>query len=300
MDLFQSMGVFVKVVETGSMTAAATECGLSATMVGNHLRSLEQRLGLSLLKRTTRRQSLTEFGSNYYQRCKDVLTLVLDADHLAAQAQDQARGTLRLSAPPAFGAERLTPALAEFTLRYPLVHLEVVLTNQIIDPVEQNFDAAIRLGVLGASGLIGRPLQDYTLTICAAPSYLARRGTPTTPQQLIEHDCLAFSYPAGDDWQSAARQWQLAGPEGELVVPVSGPMAINSSAGLRQAALAGMGVVMLPDVVVSDDLQQGRLTALLPAYRPPRRPMHLIYTQDRYRLPKLRHLVDFVVQRWGK
>jgi DNA-binding transcriptional LysR family regulator len=274
MDLFQSMGVFVKVVETGSMTAAATECGLSATMVGNHLRSLEQRLGLSLLKRTTRRQSLTEFGSNYYQRCKDVLTLVLDADHLAAQAQDQARGTLRLSAPPAFGAERLTPALAEFTLRYPLVHLEVVLTNQIIDPVEQNFDAAIRLGVLGASGLIGRPLQDYTLTICAAPSYLARRGTPTTPQQLIEHDCLAFSYPAGDDWQSAARQWQLAGPEGELV--------------------------MLPDVVVSDDLQQGRLTALLPAYRPPRRPMHLIYTQDRYRLPKLRHLVDFVVQRWGK
>ncbi|WP_226503105.1 LysR family transcriptional regulator [Pseudomonas sp. MWU16-30317] len=300
MDLFQAMGVYVKVVETGSMTAAAQACGLSTTMVGNHLRALEQRLGVSLLKRTTRRQSLTEFGATYYQRCKDVLGLVDDSEQLAEQAQDDARGMLRLTAPAAFGAERLAPALAEFSLLYPLVQLEVVLTNQIIDPIEQNFDAAIRLGVIESSGLIARPLQDYTLNICAAPEYLQRRGIPADPEQLREHDCLAFSYPAGDDWQSVAKQWRLTGPQGEVVVPVSGPMAINSSPGLRQAALAGMGIVMLPDVVVGQDIAEGKLIALLNDYPPPSRPMHLVYTQDRYRLPKLRRFVDFVMARWGR
>jgi len=300
MDLFQAMGVYVKVVETGSMTAAAQACGLSTTMVGNHLRALEQRLGVSLLKRTTRRQSLTEFGATYYQRCKDVLGLVDDSEQLAAQAQDEARGVLRLTAAPAFGAESLVPALAAFSLECPHVQLEVVLTNQIIDPIEQNFDAAIRLGVIETSGLIARPLQDYTLKICAAPEYLQRRGVPTEPQQLREHDCLAFSYPAGDDWQSVAKEWRLTGPHGEVVVPVSGPMAINSSPALRQAALAGMGIVMLPDVVVGQDLADGKLITLLRDYPPPSRPMHLVYTQDRYRLPKLRRFVDFVMARWGR
>jgi DNA-binding transcriptional LysR family regulator len=250
--------------------------------------------------RTTRRQSLTEFGATYYQRCKDVLGLVDDSEQLAEQAQDDARGVLRLTAPAAFGAERLAPALAEFSLLYPLVQLEVVLTNQIIDPIEQNFDAAIRLGVIESSGLIARPLQDYTLNICAAPEYLQRRGIPADPEQLREHDCLAFSYPAGDDWQSVAKQWRLTGPQGEVVVPVSGPMAINSSPGLRQAALAGMGIVMLPDVVVGQDIAEGKLIALLNDYPPPSRPMHLVYTQDRYRLPKLRRFVDFVMARWGR
>jgi DNA-binding transcriptional LysR family regulator len=263
MDVFQAMGVYVKVVETGSMTAAAQACGLSTTMVGNHLRALEQRLGVSLLKRTTRRQNLTEFGATYYQRCKDVLGLVDDSEQLAAQAQDEARGLLRLTAAPAFGAESLVPGLAAFSLQCPHVQLEVVLTNQIIDPIEQNFDAA-------------------------------------EPQQLREHDCLAFSYPAGDDWQSVAKEWRLTGPHGEVVVPVSGPMAINSSPALRQAALAGMGIVMLPDVVVGQDLADGKLITLLRDYPPPSRPMHLVYTQDRYRLPKLRRFVDFVMARWGR
>jgi DNA-binding transcriptional LysR family regulator len=300
MDLFQAMTVYVKVVETGSMTAAAQACGLSTTMVGNHLRALEQRLGVSLLKRTTRRQSLTEFGTLYYQRCRDVLGLVAGSEQLAEQAQDEARGTLRLTAPPAFGAESLAPALADFNRLYPQVQLEVVLTNQIIDPIEHNFDAAIRLGVLGSPGLIARPLQDYSLTICAAPAYLDCHGTPSLPEDLREHACLAFAYPAGDDWQSVVKEWRLEGPHGEVVVPVSGPMAINSSPGLRQAALAGMGIVMLPDVVVRPDLDDGKLIALLDGYHPPRRPLHLVYTQDRYRAPKLRRFVEFAMARWGR
>ncbi|QJI44333.1 LysR family transcriptional regulator [Pseudomonas sp. ADAK2] len=300
MDLFQAMTVYVRVVETGSMTAAAFQCGMSTTMVGNHLRALEQRLGVRLLNRTTRRQRLTEFGTAYYQRCLEVLGLVADSERLAEQALDEPSGTLRITAPLTFGTERLAPALSEFSLRCPQVKLDVVLTNGRPDLLENGFDAAIRLGAIEPSNMIARPLIDYTLTMCASKAYLARRGTPQKPEDLQHHDCLAFAYPAGDDWHSVEKQWRLTGPEGEVLVSVSGPMLINSSAGLHQAARTGMGIVMVPDALVEQDLKDGTMVALLPDYQLPSRPMHLVYTQDRYRLPKLRSFVDFAVQKWGK
>jgi DNA-binding transcriptional LysR family regulator len=300
MDLFQAMTVYVKVVESGSMTAAALQCEMSTTMVGNHLKALEQRLGVRLLNRTTRRQRLTEFGAAYYQRCLEVLGLVADSERLAEQAIDEPSGTLRITAPLTFGTERLAPALSEFSLHNPRVKLDVMLTNRRPDLLENGLDVAFRLGELEASNLIARPLIDYTLTMCASPAYLARRGTPQKPQDLQHHDCLSFAYPAGDDWHSVEKQWRLAGPDGDVLVAVSGPMLINSSAGLHQAARTGMGIVMMPDALVEQDLKDGKLLALMPDYRPPSRPMNLMYAQDRYRLPKLRRFVDFALQMWGK
>ncbi|MBV4456805.1 LysR family transcriptional regulator [Pseudomonas sp. COR58] len=300
MDLFQSMSVYVKVVEAGSMTAAALQCEMSTTMVGNHLRALEQRLGVQLLQRTTRRQRLTEFGSLYYQRCLEVLGLVADSERLAEQTLDEPRGILRITAPLTFGVERLAPALSEFSLQCPKVKLDVVLTNRRPDLLESGLDVAFRLGSFEPGNLIARPLIDYNLTMCASPSYVARRGMPCTPQDLQQHDCLSFAYPAGDDWQSVEKQWRLNGPDGEIMVDVKGPMLINSSAGLHQAARTGMGIVMLPDALVEQDLRDGRLITVMPDYQPPNRPMHLLYAQDRYRLPKLRRFVDFAVRTWGK
>jgi DNA-binding transcriptional LysR family regulator len=300
MDLFQAMTVYVRVVEAGSMTAAAQQCEMSTTMVGNHLRALEQRLGVRLLNRTTRRQRLTEFGSAYYQRCLEVLGLVEDSERLAEQSQDTPSGTLRITAPLTFGTEKLAPALSEFTLRYPQVKLDVVLTNGRPDLLENGLDVAFRLGAIEPSNLIARPLIDYTLTMCASKAYLARRGTPEKPDDLQHHDCLSFAYPVGDDWQSVEKQWRLSGPEGEVMVAVRGPMLINSSAGLHQAARTGMGIVMLPDALVEQDLLNGNLVALMQDYRLPSRPMHLVYAQDRYRLPKLRRFVDFAMQMWAK
>jgi DNA-binding transcriptional LysR family regulator len=300
MDVFQSMTVFVQVVESGSLTAAARQCEMSTTMVGNHLKALEQRLGISLLQRTTRRQNLTEFGVEYYRRCIEVLGLVADSDRLAEQAQREPAGTLRLSAPPAFGAERLAPMLSEFALRCPQVKLEVVLSNHVMDVLEHGFDAVIRLGAPEPSNLIARPLQDYTLTICASPAYLQRHGIPGHANDLQRHHCLAFAYPAGDEWRSADKLWKLTGPEGEIEISVSGPMIINSTPGLRQAALSGMGVTMLPDVLIQQDLAAGTLVPLLQDYQPPRRSMFLMYAQDRYRLPKVRHFVECALAAWGK
>jgi DNA-binding transcriptional LysR family regulator len=301
MDLFQSMSVYVKVVEGGSMTAAALQCDMSTTMVGNHLRALEQRLGVQLLQRTTRRQRLTEFGSVYYQRCLDVLGLVADSERLAEQALDEPRGLLRIAAPLTFGVERLTPALSEYALLYPQVKLDVVLTNGRPDLLENGLDVAFRLGSFDeSSNLIARPLIDYTLTVCASPDYIARRGMPHTPQDLQQHDCLSFAYPAGDDWQSVEKRWRLSGPEGEVLVDVSGPLLINSSAGLHQAARNGMGIMMLPDALVEQDLREGKLVKVVADYPPPSRPMHLLYAPDRYRLPKLRRFVEFAMRTWGK
>ncbi|WP_433898473.1 LysR family transcriptional regulator [Pseudomonas sp. PSE1(2024)] len=300
MDLFQSMSVYVKVVESGSMTAAALQCEMSTTMVGNHLRALEQRLGVQLLQRTTRRQRLTEFGSVYYQRCLEVLGLVADSERLAEQTLDEPRGILRVTAPLTFGVERLAPALSEFSLQCPLVKLDVILTNRRPDLLESGLDVAFRLGHFDQSNLIARPLIDYTLTVCASPEYVARRGMPLTPEELRQHDCLSFAYPAGDDWQSVEKQWRLSGPDGDIMVDVKGPMLINSSAGLHQAARTGMGIVMLPDALVEQDLRDGRLVVVMPDYQPPNRPMHLLYAPDRYRLPKLRRFVEFAMQMWGR
>ncbi|WP_236193429.1 LysR family transcriptional regulator [Pseudomonas glycinae] len=300
MDLFQSMSVYVKVVESGSMTAAALQCEMSTTMVGNHLRALEERLGVQLLQRTTRRQRLTEFGSVYYQRCLEVLGLVADSERLAEQTLDEPRGILRVTAPLTFGVERLAPALSEFSLQCPQVKLDVILTNRRPDLLESGLDVAFRLGHFDQSNLIARPLIDYTLTVCASPEYVARRGMPLTPEELRQHDCLSFAYPAGDDWQSVEKQWRLSGPDGEIMVDVKGPMLINSSAGLHQAARTGMGIVMLPDALVEQDLRDGRLVVVMPDYQPPNRPMHLLYAPDRYRLPKLRRFVEFAMQMWGR
>lgn len=299
MDLFQAMMVYVKVVETGSLTAAAQACEMSTTMVGNHLRALEERLGVRLINRTTRRQRLTEFGSSYYQRCLEVLGLVADSERLAEQTQGEPTGTLRITAPLTFGTERLAPALAEFSRLHPQLKLDVVLTNQRLDLLDHGFDVAIRLGPIDPK-LIARPLMDYTLTICASRAYLARRGTPQRPADLEQHDCLSFAYSAGDEWRFAQDHWPINGPEGEIKVPVTGPMLINSSSGLHRAALAGMGVVMLPDALVAQDLEEGHLVALLQDYQLPHRPMNLMYAQDRYRLPKLRSFVEFAMQQWGK
>ncbi|CAI8900840.1 Transcriptional regulator [Pseudomonas sp. IT-P44] len=300
MDLFQAMTVYVRVVESGSMTAAAFQCEMSTTMVGNHLRALEQRLGVRLLNRTTRRQRLTEFGTAYYQRCLEVLGLVAESERLAEQALDEPSGTLRITAPLTFGTEKLAPALSEFALLCPRVKLDVVLTNRRPDLLENGIDVAFRLGNMEQTNLIARPLVDYTLTMCASPIYLARRGNPEKPDDLRHHDCLSFAYPAGDDWQSVEKEWRLSGAEGEVAVAVSGPMLINSSAGLHQAARTGMGIVLLPDALVEQDLKDGTLVALMPNYPPPSRPMSLMYAQDRYRLPKLRRFVDFAMAMWGK
>ncbi|GGF13347.1 LysR family transcriptional regulator [Aliidongia dinghuensis] len=304
MDVLKAMGVFVRTVDSGSLTAAAAACDLSPTMVGNHLQALEDRLGTRLLNRTTRRQHLTEFGQTYYDRCVEILRLVEDADSLAQEAHAQPKGRLRITASAAFGTERLMPALADYAALYPKINLDVVITDTVVDLAEDGFEAAIRIGSLQGSDLVARPLAAYKLMICAAPRYLAERGEPLRPEDLARHECLAYTYSSRSEWRSAQAVWRMTGPVGEswgeISMPIAGRMQVDSAQGLRRAALAGMGIVMLPEIMLSEDIEAGRLVPLLHGYTPPIRPLNLIYLRDRRMSPKLRSFIDFIVGRFGQ
>ncbi|MGK5071469.1 LysR family transcriptional regulator [Janthinobacterium sp. ZB1P44] len=292
MDLLDSMKVYVLAVEKGSLSAAAAACGISATMAGNHLRTLEKRLGMQLLQRTTRRQHLTAFGEDYYARCREILRLVAETDVQAQNLQLAPAGKLRITAPLTFGAEALMPAMAAYLERYPDVSIDVSLSDRVVDLVEEGFEAAIRIGQLPDSLLIARPLAPYRLMICASPDYLARRGTPRHPAELSQHDCLSFS-------PAALAHWRLTGEDGVCSVPVSGRLQVNHGQALRVAALHGMGIVLQPALLLETDVRAGRLVQLFPAHALPSRPLHVVYLPDRYRSPKLRSFVDFLVERFS-
>jgi DNA-binding transcriptional LysR family regulator len=292
MDLLDSMKVYVLAVEKGSLSAAAAECGISSTMAGNHLRMLEKRLGMRLLNRTTRRQALTAFGEDYYARCKEILRLVAETDEQARSLQLAPAGRLRITAPVTFGAEALTPALSGYLERYPEVSVDLALSDRVADLMDEGFEAAIRVGELPDSQLVARPLAPYRLMICASPAYLARKGTPRTPDELSSHDCLSFT-------PASMTHWRFQAPDGPYRVPVSGRMRVNQGQALRVAALHGLGIVLQPAILLEADVQAGRLVRLLPEHELPSRPMHVVYLPDRYRSPKLRSFVDFVVERFG-
>ncbi len=179
------------------LSAAAKAAGISSTMVGNHLQSLEARLGMRLLNRTTRRQSLTDFGRAYYERCQDILRVVAEADAEVLANHIVPRGILRVTAPVSFGAETLMPVIGDYTARYPEVALDIALCDRGVDLIEEGFEAAIRIGDLPDSGLIARALRPYQMMICASPSYLAKHGAPQCPQDLAGHDCMASHYSTG-------------------------------------------------------------------------------------------------------
>jgi DNA-binding transcriptional LysR family regulator len=294
MDLLDSMKVYVLTVEKGSLSAAAEVCGMSATMAGNHVRALEQRLGMQLMHRTTRRQHVTAFGADYYARCKEILRLVAETDAQAQSMRLAPAGTLRVSAPVTFGTEALTPALSDYLARYPEVDVELDISDRIVDLMDDGCEAAIRIGHLPPdSGLVARPLAPYRLMLCASPAYLARRGTPATPADLERHDCLSFG-------AANIVQWRFQREHDVCRVPVHGRVKINNGQALRVAALQGLGIVLQPMILLDADVRAGRLVRLLPDYELPSRPMHVVYLPHRYRSPRLRSFIDFIVERFGE
>jgi DNA-binding transcriptional LysR family regulator len=299
MDILKAMSVFVHVVETGSLTAAALACNLSPTMVGNHLQALEERLGTRLIHRTTRKQQISAFGRAYFDRCVEILALVNDAERLALDHQATPRGLLRITAPVIFNNECLIPAIAEYCGRYPEVQLDVVATDGLSDLIEDEFEAAIRIGTPGDPDVVARPLQPYRLVLCASRAYLDSNGVPTTPEELRAHQCLTYAYPPRSEMRAAQPEWALSGPNGSVNVPVDGRLKIDNADALRRAVLAGMGIAMLPAILVDADLKANRLVEVLSDHAPPVRSLNLLYLRDRQMSPKLRSFIDFVVERFG-
>ncbi|EPH3308010.1 MULTISPECIES: LysR family transcriptional regulator [Gammaproteobacteria] len=293
MDRLACMKVFVKAVEAGSISSAADELNLSSQLAGKQIRALEDGLGIKLLNRTTRRQSLTDSGQLFYERAKNILAEMEAAEALMAETRSEPRGRLRISAPITFGSHGLAPEIPEYLRQHSEVSVDLSLTNHTVDLVEEGFDVVFRTGDLPDSSLIARRLASYRLALCAAASYMKLAEPLQTPLDLLKHECLVFSH------TSLRTQWSFDGPEGQVTVPINGRFYTNSGEALRAAAVAGMGILLQPYELVADEIEAGRLIRLLPEYEPPARSLHVLYASDRRMTPKLRSFLDFAVKKFS-
>lgn len=289
MDTLDAMRVFVAVVERNGFSAAAQALDMSTAGVTRQVAALEKRLSTRLLHRTTRRVSPTSAGAAYYAQC---VRLLAEFDALEASIGAQAlepSGMLRINAPVSWGIARLGPLLAGYRQRFPQVELDLALSDRLVDMVEEGYDVAIRITREPSPALIARRLGQARITLCAAPSYLAARGTPRTPQDLEQHDCLGYSY-----WASG-NQWPLQGPGGETRVTVNSILQANNGDVLREAAIAGMGVILQPDFLLEDALADGRLVRVLPDWDVPAIGIFAVYTSRSHLAPKVRSFIDYLV-----
>jgi len=294
LDRFIGMAVFAKVVESSSFAAAARHFAMSPAMVSKHIRTLEERLGVRLLNRTTRRVSATEVGQNYYERCLRILKEMEDAERAAGDLEAAPRGLLRVTTSVSFGAHQLAPAIADYLIAYPDVSIDLSLHDNYVDLLEERIDLAIRLGQQSDSSLIAKKLYAVEMVLCASPGYLAANGTPQKPRDLVTHNCLIYTY-------AAPRAWTFTNQKTgkEEVVRITGRLLANSGDALLALALKDTGVVLAPDYLVTDALRDGRLVRLLAAYTTQETPVYAVYPHSHYLSAKTRTFIDFLAARFG-
>ena len=286
--------VFVQVVESGGFTAAAGPLGLTPSAVSRQISQLEDRLGARLLNRTTRRIGLTEVGAAYFERARQALALLAEAERAVLDLNAEPSGTLRVSLPTIFGNFHIAPILPAFVARYPKIALDVSTGDRFVDLVEEGLDVAIRVAELRDSSLIARRIAPFRRIVAASPAYLARRGTPRSPDDLAGHNCLVLSayQPHG--------HWQFGTEQAIRSIRVTGSIESNSIDVLRHAALAGEGIVQLPSYTLSREIGEGGLVPLLADQAADNRNVYAVYPASRHLSPKVRAFVDYLVETIGQ
>ncbi|MEW6371547.1 MAG: LysR family transcriptional regulator [Pseudomonadota bacterium] len=294
MDRFLEMKVFAAIVEAGSFTAGADVLGMSKAAVSRHVAELEERLGVRLLHRTTRRLSPTGEGEIFHARCRELLGNLDEAEAEISSRVGEATGLLKLNVPVTFGLMHLAPLWPAFMARHPKLALDITLSDRVADLVEEGYDAAVRIGQLAPSSLIGRKIASTRMVVCASPDYLARRGEPVHPRDLLGHDVISYSLSASGE------NWSFSGPAGEATVKVVPRMRTNNGDTCRAAALQHQGIILQPTFIVGQDLAQGTLREVLPGYRSGELGIHAVYPSRKFVSPKLRLLIDFLVDAFAE
>ncbi len=294
MDKLESMRAFTQVVVSGGFAAAAREMGLSRSAVNKLVIGLESELGVQLLHRSTRVVSPTETGLAFYERCVEILASLEEAERSVMQLHGEPRGRLRVNAPMSFGTMHLAPALADFLVQYPDLQVQLTLNDRFIDPIEEGFDVTVRIAEpQQTASLIVHSLAPAQRVLCAAPIYLETHGTPSHPDELRHHSCLHYGQLAVEN------QWMLMGAGGEYTISVNGVLCSNNGEVLRDAAVRGLGVTLLPKFLVAEELRQENLQLVLPDYHPPQLSIYVLYPVNRHLSTKIRLLVDFLQERFG-
>ena len=287
MDKLKSMQVFVDVVERGSLAKAAAHFNVTSTMVGKHIKALEQSLGAKLLNRTTRRQSLTEAGEIYFHECKRILGDIKEAEENLQTLTNTPMGTIRINAPVTYGNTVIAPLLAQFIELHPHINIELILDNNRIDPLHDRYDLVFRIGDLDDSSLVARKVGDYQLIFCASTTYFERFGTPEILTDLSHHHCLGFHY--GDILPQQRPQ------EAQYFSRQQSRLSSNSGDVLKAAALRHAGIILQPEILLENELELGLLCECLQDYRPSSKPIHLLYKGKSQPL-KVRTFINFFLE----
>ncbi len=294
MDRFEDLQAFVAVVEAGSFTAAAERLGSAKSAVSRRVSALEERLGVQLLRRTTRTLNLTETGQSFYEHSARILADLNEAESAVQQEHGELRGTLRVALPLSFGVRHMCKPIAAFSLAHPKIQFDLDLNDRRIELIEEGIDMAIRIGHLQDSTLIARKLFDVNLVVCASPHYLKEHGTPQTPDDLRAHDCLVYSNLADPD------RWEWKDAHGKRrTVEVRTVMRASSGDFLANAAAHGLGIVMQPTFIAAESIRRGSLVPILEDFGWPVTPAYAVYPPTRHLSHRVRTFIDFLAERFS-
>jgi DNA-binding transcriptional LysR family regulator len=292
MENLNALVVFSRVAESRSFTAAAQRLGLTSSAVSKSIARLETELGVRLLNRSTRLVTLTNDGASFYDRCRDILALVEEAEGAVTLAQATPHGRLRVQMPVGFGRRVAVPALRELARKHPGLVVDVELSDRIADIAYEGFDAAIQIGQVSDERLVARTLCRLRFTALASPEYLARHGEPQTPDDLDHHQCLAYVSPITGGY----RPWEFAKDGQSITKRVSGSLNVNHADSLVEAAIAGMGIVMISNFISANAITTGQLKPILTDYVAPGPKVYLVYPPTRMMSVKLRALIEALDQ----
>lgn len=294
MDKFEDIHAFIAVVDAGSFTAAAQRLGAGKSAVSRRISSLEERLGVQLLRRTTRTLNLTDSGQSFYDRGVRLLADLEEAEAAVQQQHGELRGVLRVALPLSFGVRHMCGPVAAFKNLHPKVSFDLDLNDRRVDLIEDNVDVALRIGHLTDSSLIARRLFEIHSVVAASPHYLHTHGKPQTPDDLYEHDCLVYSNLDDPD------TWSFKDPDGDPgSVRVNVSMQASSGDYLANAAAHGMGVIILPTFIAAESIRRGNLVPLLTDYTWPVTPAYAVYPPTRHLSFRVRAFIDFLAEKFA-
>lgn len=284
------MRIFVATVDAGNFTAAANRLRLSKQFVSRRVAALEASLGVRLLVRNTRNLTVTDLGQDFFERAKRILADVGDAERAMSARRTEPRGLLKVSAPMSFGMAHLSPLVAEFLRAHPDVSFDMDLADRTVDVIGEGFDMALRIGRLQDSTLVAQKLIDVRMIACCSPGYRRRRHAPATPADLAQHACLPYG-------QAGRASWEFIVDGVRTSLDVEGPLRSNNGEVLRDSAIAGLGIVYLPDFIVAGSVDAGLLVEVLAPYMPPPNALHAVYPRHRETSVTIRAFTQFLRER---
>ncbi|HYS14350.1 MAG TPA: LysR family transcriptional regulator [Burkholderiaceae bacterium] len=295
MDNLSGILAFVRAAEARNFTKAARQLGMTPSGVSKAISRLENQFKVRLLHRTSRSVTMTPEGAGFYERCRTIIADLEDAELLLSQARGEPHGVLRITLPLSIGRLHLARVLPEFVQRYPELKVEAVFTDRLVDLIEEGFDVAVRLGKPPDSRVVARQIATGTVTTCASPAYLKRHGTPRTPEDLAQHNCVRFAVPS----TGRTADWRFQRDGKRFSVAVSGNLVLDHAEALVEAALAGTALIQVSSYVTAAPIRRGALKAVLTRFQVDGPAVWAMYPQNRHLTPRVRALVDFLVQ-WGQ